>query len=98
MSMPSNPSGICPPQVWLPPRGPPAPRAGLHVFETGPELVVHLAFFFVVQDVERRLDFLKLLLRLLVVGVEVGVILAGQIAVGLLNFGRRGFRFTPRVW
>jgi hypothetical protein len=37
--------------------------------EIRPVSVVKLAFFHVVQDVERGLDFLKLLLGLLIVGV-----------------------------
>ena len=69
------------PSKLLPLRPPPAAGVGV-----GPQRaveVVLLLFFRVLQRLVRLVDLLELLLGRLVAGVEVGVVLAGQFAVGL---------------
>jgi len=47
------------------------------------------------QDIEGGLNLLKLLFGRFVVRVHIGMVFAGQIPIGLLNFGRRsGFRYS----
>src|SRR5262249_31330536 len=51
------------------------------------ELVVEPALFGITEDVVGLGDGLELLLRLLVAGIDVGVMLARQLTVGLLDVG-----------
>ena len=53
--------------------------------ERTPVAVVHLPLALVVQHVECRLHLFELLLGRRIVGMEIGVILAGQLAVGLAD-------------
>ena len=55
-----------------------------------PVLVVFLAFLRVTQHLVRLVDLLKLSLGFLVVGINVRMILPGQPAVSLLDFGITG--------
>jgi hypothetical protein len=61
-----------------------------------PELVVQLALLAVGEDVEGVVDPLEFLLRRLVSGVHVGVVLLGQLAVGLLDLVVRGALRNPQ--
>jgi hypothetical protein len=56
-----------------------------HLLELGAELVVQRPLFLVAQHIVRLLDFLKLLLGCLVVGVQIGVIFPRQLAIRLLD-------------
>ena len=59
------------------------------------ELVVHLAFLGVREDFVGFLNLLELLFGGFVAGIQVRVILAGQLAVGRANFFRPALRGTP---
>ena len=52
--------------------------------------VVHFPLFRVVEHIEGGLDFLEFLDRLRVVRVHVGMVLACQLPVGLLDIGLGG--------
>ena len=54
------------------------------------ELVIALAFFRVGKYIVRLVDFLELLLGGLVAGVQVGVVLFGELAVGAFDLGIGG--------
>jgi hypothetical protein len=62
-----------------------ATAAGAHALEGAAVAVVHLPLARVIEHVEGRLHLLELLLCRLVVGMQVRVILAGQLAVGLAD-------------
>jgi len=52
--------------------------------------VIHLPFFRVVEHLEGLLNLLKLALGVLVVRIQVGVVLARKLPIGLLNLGLGG--------
>ena len=66
-----------------------ARAAGAGRFERTAVAIVLLAFGLVVEDVERGLHFLEFFFRVFVVGMQIGMVLARQLAVGLLDIGRR---------
>ena len=69
---------------------PPGRRAGKAVLGIEAVLVVHLALLRVAQDVVGFLDVLEALLGGLVPGVQVGMILARELPVGLADLVRGG--------
>ena len=77
-----------------------APRAAarllLVTLPIGPKLVVLLPLLGVAEHLVGLVDFLEFLLCALVVGVHVGVVLAGQLAVGLLDLLGRGRFFEAQ--
>ena len=60
------------------------------------ELVIALAFFRVGKYIVRLVDFLELLLGGLVAGVQVGVVLFGELAVGAFDLGIGGVFADPQ--
>src|SRR5262249_49276955 len=64
--------------------------AGPNLLEQTAITVVEFPLAGIVQHVEGSLHLLKLAFGGLVVGVQIGMVLASQIPVGLLNVGRRG--------
>src|SRR5439155_10984961 len=64
----------------------PSETRGSHV----PDLVVLLAFLLVAEDVVGGRDLLEAILGVLVPAVPVGVVLLGELPVGLLDLGGRG--------
>ena len=58
-------------------------------------LVVFFAFIRIAQDLVGLVDLLEFFVRFLVVGIEVGVKLPGQFAIGLFDILRGGV-FSPR--
>src|ERR1700674_5233685 len=54
------------------------------------ELIVHLAFFGVGEDVVSFLHLLELFFRGFIAGIQVGVIFAGELSVSLPDFFLRG--------
>src|ERR1035437_3789014 len=78
-------------------RGSRSPGAGKTVFGVEPELVVHGTLLGVAQYVVGFLHVLEALLGGLVTRVEVGVVFAGELAIGLADFLRIGFAgYTQR--
>jgi hypothetical protein len=71
-------------------------RPGGRGFEGAAIAVVQLALARVVQNIISRLHLLELFLGRLIVRVHVGVILARQPAVGLLNVSLRRVAFDPQ--
>ena len=55
-------------------------------FPIGSELVITLALLGITQDVVGFLDFFELILCALVVGVDVWMVLAGELPVGFFDF------------
>src|ERR1035437_1697552 len=72
-------------------RGSGSPGAGKAVFRVETELVVHGTLLGVAQYVVGFLHVLEAILGRLVTWVEVGVVFAGELAIGLADFLRIGF-------
>ena len=64
--------------------------AGIAVLRIEAELVVHLTLLGVAQDVVGFLDVLEALLGGLVARIQIGMVLARELAVGLADFVRIG--------
>ena len=60
------------------------------------ELIIALAFFRVRKDIVGLVDLLELFLSRLVAGVQVGVVLFGQLAVGAFDLGIGGVFADPQ--
>ena len=75
----------------------PAAAGALELVPVGAEQVVLLALLGVGQDGVRLVDVLEPLLGGLVAGVPVGMVLARELAEGLLDVGLRAPAGTPRI-
>ena len=65
-------------------------RRGIDVVGVKPDLIVNLALLGIAQDIVGFGQRLELLFRNLVAGIDVGMILARELAKGLANIVRRG--------
>ena len=68
-------------------------RARESVLGIKPELIVHLPLLGIAQDVVSLLNVLESVFRRFVAGIEIGMILAREFAVGLADIVRRGLPF-----
>ncbi len=88
-----SPKGLLPLVLKSKPSKLPLPRpagSGIGAGAQRAVKVVLLPFFRILQRFMRLVDLLELLLSGLVAGIEVGVVLAGQFAVGFLYIGDAG--------
>ena len=77
---------------WLLGPPPPAPPRGESVFRVEADLVVHLPLFRVAQDVIGFLDVLEAVFGGLVSGIQIRMVLPGELPVSLPDFVFRSGR------